>query len=69
MLHFLFPKIAAVVPRQDYARKLVGLVVNAKWEADQTGALQNAARSVLDSDSLLVVNLLARLDTDSERSV
>jgi hypothetical protein len=68
-LHFLFPKIAPVVPRHDYARKLVGLSVNARWEADQTGALQDATRSVLDTDTQLFVKLLGELSADSERSV
>ena len=68
-LHFLFPKIASVVPRQDYARKLVRLSVNAKWEADQTGALQDATRSVLDTETRLFTALLADLNADSERGV
>jgi hypothetical protein len=65
----LFPKIAAVVPKPDYARKLVGLAVNARWEADQTGALQDATRAVLDSDTRLFVKLLGELNAESERSV
>jgi hypothetical protein len=68
-LHFLFPKIAAVVPKHDYAQKLVGLAVNAKWEADQTGALQDATRSVLDAETPLFIDLLAKLSAASERSV
>jgi hypothetical protein len=68
-LHFLFPKIAAVVPKEVYARKLVGLCVNAKWEADQTGALQDAARSVLDTETPLFVRILGELGIESERSV
>ena len=68
-LHDLFPKIAAAVPKQDYARKLVGLSVNARWEADQTGALQDAARGVLDTDTRLFVSLLSTLTADAERSV
>jgi hypothetical protein len=68
-LYPLFPKIAAVVPRPDYARKLVGLSVNARWEADQTGALQGATRSVLDTDTPLFVRLLGELTAESERSV
>jgi len=53
----------------DYARKLVGLSINATWEADQTGALQNATRSVLDSDAVVFVEILTNLDSPSERSV
>jgi hypothetical protein len=68
-LHFLFPKIKSVMSKEDYARKLVGLSVNARWEADQTGALQEAARSVLDSDAQLFVQLLVKLSAESERSV
>jgi hypothetical protein len=68
-LALLFPKIASVVPQPDYARKLVGLSVNARWEADQTGALQQATRSVLDTQTMLFVKLLAGLSADSERSV
>ncbi len=68
-LHFLFPKIASVVPQQDYAKKLVGLSVNARWEADQTGALQDAARSVLDTNTRLFVKVLGDLSADSEGSV
>jgi hypothetical protein len=68
-LSSLFPKIAAVVPRPTYARKLIGLSVNARWEADQTGALQHAARSVLDVDTRLFVGLLGELGADAEQSV
>ncbi len=68
-LYFLFPKTASVVPKKDYAQKLVALSVNARWEADQTGALQDAARSVLDSDAEFFVELLAKLNAASERSV
>ena len=68
-LYPLFPKIAAVVPKPDYARKLVGLAVNARWEADQTGALQDATRAVLDSDTQLFIKLLHKLSAESERSV
>ncbi|MDH3523808.1 MAG: hypothetical protein OES32_09500 [Acidobacteriota bacterium] len=68
-LYPLFPKIASAVAQADYARKLVGLSVNAKWEADQTGALQHATRSVLDAETELFVKLLADVGTDSERSV
>jgi hypothetical protein len=68
-LDFLLAKIALVVAREDYARKLVGLSVNARWEADQTGALQHATRSVLDSEPGLFVNLVGELGADSERSV
>jgi hypothetical protein len=68
-LHLLFPQIAAAVPQAEYARKLIGLSVNARWEADQTGALQRATRSVLDAEPGLFVKLLADLNADSERSV
>ena len=68
-LYPLFPKIAAVVPRQVYAQKLFELSVNAKWEADQTGALQDATRSVLDTETRFVVKILSGLDAESERSV
>jgi hypothetical protein len=68
-LYPLFPKIASAVPQRDYARNLVGLSVNAKWEADQTGALQHATRSVLGTETELFVKLLANLSADSERSV
>jgi hypothetical protein len=68
-LQDLFPKLAAVVPEQDYARKLVGLSVNARWEADQTGALQDAVRAVLDTKPQLFASLLSPLNTDAEESV
>jgi len=68
-LYPLFPKIASAVPQPDYARKLIGLSVSAKWEADQTGALQHATRSVLDTETQLFVKLLADRGADSERSV
>jgi hypothetical protein len=68
-LHALFPKFARVVPRHEYARALVRLSVDARWEADQTGALQHASRSVLDTQTQLFVELLAELGADSERSV
>jgi hypothetical protein len=68
-LYPLFPKIAAIVPKSDYARKLVALAVNARWEADQTGALQDATRAVLDSHTQLFVKLLGELSAESERSV
>jgi hypothetical protein len=68
-LHDLFPQIAAVVPQQDYASKLVGLSVNARWEADQTGALQDAVRAILDTNTRLFVSILGELTADAERSV
>ena len=68
-LYSLFPKIISAVAQPDYARKLVGLSVNARWEADQTGALQRATRSVLDTETKLFIKLLADLSADSERSV
>lgn len=68
-LYLLFPKIARAVPEQEYARKLVGLSVKAQWEADQTGALQAATRSVLDTNTPLFAKLLAELSQDSEKSV
>lgn len=69
LLHDLFPRIATVVPQEAYARKLVGLSVGAKWEADQTGALQDAVRAVLDSNTRLFVGALGHLSADAERSV
>ena len=68
-LYFLFPKIESVVPLNEYARKLIGLSVNARWEADQTGALQDAARSVLDSHTQRFVEILNGLSPESERGV
>jgi len=68
-LHPLFSKIAAAVPRPDYERKLVGLSVNARWDSDQIGVLQDATRSVLDADTRLFVRLLGELSANSERSV
>jgi hypothetical protein len=69
LLHFLLPKIAETVPRPAYARKLVGLSVSGKWEADQTGALQREARSVLDADTQLFGALLGEYSSEAERSV
>ena len=68
-LYFLFPKIAVAVPERHYVQKLVGLSVDARWEADQTGALQNAARSMLDARTELFVTFLYELSPESERSV
>ena len=68
-LHDLFPKIAVVVSQHGYARKLVGLSVNARWEADQTGALQDAVRAVLDTNTQLFVSVMSELTVDAERSV
>jgi hypothetical protein len=68
-LHFLFPKIAAVLPQEVYTRKLIGLSINAKWQADQTGALQHATRLALDTETPLFVRFLGELDAESERSV
>ncbi len=51
------------------ARKLLGLSVNARWEADQTGALQDSVRAVLDTNTLLFVSLLNKLTSESEQSV
>jgi len=68
-LHDLFPKIAAVLPEPDYAKKLIGLAVNAQWEADQTGALQDAVRALLDTNPRFFVSLLSKLTADAERSV
>ena len=68
-LHDLFPKIAAIVPEQDYAIKLIGLSVNGKWEADQTGALRDALRAQIDKNPRLFVSVLSKLTADAERSV
>jgi len=68
-LHDLFPKIAAVVPEQDYAKKLIGLSINGQWEADQTGALKNAVRAQLDKNPRFFVSVLSKLTADAERSV
>jgi hypothetical protein len=68
-LHDLFPKIAVVVPEQDYAKKLIGLSVNGQWEADQTGALQDAVRAQLDKNPRFFVSVLSKLTADAERSV
>jgi hypothetical protein len=68
-LHFLFPKIAVVLPQDVYIRKLIGLSIHAKWQADQTGALQDATRLVLDTETPLFVRFLGELDAESERSV
>ena len=64
----LFPKIAAVVPLDTYSKKLVALSVNARWEADQTGALQNAVRSIGDAHPKLFVGLANQLAAESETS-
>ena len=68
-LYELFPKIAWVVPQNDYAHKLIGLSVNARWEADQTGALQDSTRAVLDANPQLFVRVLSERTADAERSV
>jgi len=69
LLHDLLPKIAAVVPEQDYANKLVGLSVGAQWEADQINALQGAVRTLLDTNPRFFVGVLSKLTADAERSV
>ena len=65
----LFPQIASVVAPTDYVRKLVGLSINARWEADQTDALQRAAWSALYGETQLFIKCLGRLTADSEESV
>jgi hypothetical protein len=68
-LHDLFPKIALVVSQNDYTRKLIGLSINAQWEADQTGALQNSTRAALDVNPQVFVRALNELTAEAERSV
>jgi hypothetical protein len=68
-LHDLFPKIALVVPQHEYVKKLIGLSVNARWEADQTGALLHSVRAALDSNPRLFVSVLSELSPEAERSV
>ena len=67
--HFLFPQMAVAVPRQAFALKLVRLSVGARWEADQTGALQHAVRTVLDETPVVFVGELKKLDATAEYSV
>jgi hypothetical protein len=68
-LYFLFPKIAEVEVKEKYTAKLVKLAINAKWEADQIGALQNAVRSTLDTHTTFFIQQLNDLDTESQSSV
>lgn len=68
-LHFLFPKIENAVSAEKYAEKILGLSVNAIWEADQTGALQKAVRSILDNKTELFLTKLELYPTESQESV
>jgi hypothetical protein len=68
-LHSLFPRLAAAVSPAEFAQKIVQLSVDARWEADQTGALQEAARGLLDQHASLFVGELSRLTADEEGSV
>jgi hypothetical protein len=68
-LHDLFPRLAAAVPQREYARKLVRLAVGGHWEADQTGALQEAVRAVLEEAPAMFVGELKQLGDAQEYSV
>ncbi len=68
-LHFLFPKIESAVPNEEFTAKLISLAVNATWEADQTGALQNAVHSNLHSQTHIFIEVLETLDPVSQDSV
>jgi hypothetical protein len=68
-LHSLFPRLAAALPPAELTKRIVELSVRAHWEADQTGALQEASRALLDQHSSLYVNELRRLSKEEEVSV
>lgn len=68
-LHALFPKIAKAVPPDKYAKKLVSLSVSARWQADQTGALQDAVRSTVRAHTKIFVDFAGQQTVKSEASV
>lgn len=68
-LHTLFPRLAAAVPPAEFTKRIVELSVHAHWEADQTGALQEASRALLDRHPSLYVSELGRLSREEEVSV
>lgn len=68
-LYVLFPEFQKVVPKHEVTTKLVSLAVNATWEADQTGALQNAVRDSLDNDTGLFIQTMENYDQEHQESI
>jgi hypothetical protein len=68
-LHVLFPKFRAAVPINELTTKLVNLAVNARWEADQTGALQDAVRNILEKDTVLFMQIMQNHDQNDQASI
>ncbi len=68
-LHFLLPKMEQAIPAKIFIAKLVSLSVNARWEADQTGALQHVVRSILNNKTTLFITILEGYDLESQESV
>lgn len=65
----LFPQFEGVVADDEYMEKLVSLAINAKWEADQTGALQHAVRRLLDNHTAAFIQSIEGYDKKSQESI
>lgn len=68
-LYFLFPKFKQAVADEDYMAKLISLSINARWEADQTGALQGAVRELLDKHTVAFIHAIEGHDQKSQESI
>jgi hypothetical protein len=68
-LYFLFPKFKQAVAKEEYMSKLVSLAINARWEADQTGALQDAVRELLDNHTVAFIQAIEGHDNKSQESI